>query len=114
MTETHHAKLSAEQTLAAVPPLTRVRLESWVAAELVTPEPTPEGPAFAEVDVARLALACELCDEFELEDDALSLVLVLVDRLQSAEAELAALARVLAEEPAPVRKRIGEVLRRSA
>jgi chaperone modulatory protein CbpM len=95
-----------------VPPLTHARLEAWVAAELVTPLRTAEGPAFRRVDVARLTLACELCDEFELADDALALVLDLVDRLHRSEADLGALAEVLAEEPEPIRRRIGDLLAR--
>lgn len=103
--------LSAEETLAEVPPLTRARLETWVRAEVVRPVPGPRGPAFRRLDVARLRLACELSDEFALEDDALALVLTLVDRLQRAEAELSALAGALAEQPEPVRRRVGELLR---
>lgn len=102
--------LSEEDMLAAVPLLTRARLETWVAAEVVTPERTGGSATFRRVDVARLTLACELCDEFELADDALALVLDLVDRLHRAEAELGALAEVLAEEPEPVRRRIADAL----
>lgn len=106
--------LSEKETLAAVPLLTHRRLETWIAAEVVTPVASPGGRAFRRLDVARLTLACELHEEFGLAEDALALVLDLVDRLQRTEAELATLARVLAEEPEPVRRRIGEVLRDAA
>lgn len=102
--------LSEDETLAAVPPLTRTRLTAWIAAEVVVPVPTPRGPAFRRLDVARLALACELADDFDLAADALALVLTLVDRLQRAEADLAALSRALAAEPEEVRRRIGASL----
>lgn len=104
--------LSEDETLAAVPPLTRTRLAAWIAAEVVVPVPTPRGPAFRELDVARLALACELADEFELAADALALVLTLVDRLNRAEADLAALTRALASEQEDIRRRIGAGLQR--
>lgn len=105
-------RLSEAETLAAVPLLTRSRLQAWVRAALVAPIETPEGPAYRPLDVARLTLACELTEGFELTDDALALVLALVDRLHQAEAELGALAEVLAEEPEPVRRRIGGQLAR--
>lgn len=102
--------LSLAETLAAVPPLTRARLETWVAAEIVRPLPTPQGPAFRRLDVARLTLACELTEEFELAEEGLALVLGLIDRLQRAEAELSALAAALAAEEEPVRRRIGRLV----
>ncbi|MBI1218950.1 MAG: hypothetical protein GC186_10410 [Rhodobacteraceae bacterium] len=104
--------LSEDETLAAVPPLTRTRLTAWIAAEVVTPEHTPGGPAFRDLDVARLALACELADAYDLAADALALVLTLVDRLHRAEADLATLSRALAAEPEDIRRRVGAGLRR--
>ncbi|WP_127901612.1 chaperone modulator CbpM [Solirhodobacter olei] len=102
--------LTSEEILTAVPRLTRLRLEAWVGARVVSPVETAGGRGFRQVDVARLTLACELSDEFELADDALALVLDLVDRLHRAEAELDALAEILAGEPEAVRRRIGDAL----
>ncbi|MDE3078748.1 MAG: hypothetical protein KGI94_01785 [Paracoccaceae bacterium] len=102
--------ITEADVVAAVPLLTKSRLHAWVAAEVVTPRPADDGPRYGERDVARLTLACELCEEFALADDALALVLTLVDRLHGAEADLTALAQALAAEPEDVRRRVGALL----
>lgn len=103
-------RITEADMVAAVPLLTRPRLHAWVEAEVVTPLPDSEGALFQEEDVARLTLACELCEEFALADDALALVMTLVDRLHGAEADLTALAQALAAEPEDVRRRVGALL----
>lgn len=103
---------SEEQTIEAVGRLTRTRLSAFVSAEAVRPASGPQGACYTQVDIARLELLCDLTEGFELEEDALGLVVALVDRLHAAEADLAALMRVVAEEPPEVRRRLAGALTR--
>lgn len=104
---------SEEETIAAVHRLTRTRLSAFVSAEAVRPTEGAAGPCYTRVDIARLELLCDLTDGFELEDDALGLVVTLVDQLHAARADLAALMQAIAEEPAETRRRIAAALTRS-
>jgi chaperone modulatory protein CbpM len=104
---------SEEETVATVARLTRRRLSAFVSAEAVTPAAGDRGPCYTRVDIARLELLCDLTDGFELDDDALGLVVSLVDRLHAARADLAALAAAIADEPAETRRRLAAALSRS-
>lgn len=104
---------SEEETIATVARLTRTRLTSFVSAEAVRPTAGEKGPCYTRVDIARLELLCDLIEGFELEGDALGLVVTLVDRLHAARADLAALAAAIAEEPPETRRRLAAALSRS-
>ena len=104
--------LSEEETLAAVGRLDRARLARFVQAEVIWPAEAGGKVVFRQVDVARLELLCDLCDDFELDDDALGVVMALVDQLHGARSDLAALMRALGEETDDVRSRILERLGR--
>ncbi len=103
--------LKGEDEVLADLPISRARLRAWIAAEVVVPVKGPRGPVFGPGEQARLRLACELCEAYEIPDDTLALLLTLVDRLHRAEADLTVLARALAAEETPVRHRIGLALR---
>lgn len=103
--------LMLEEEVLAILPIGRARLTAWIAAEVVVPVDGPRGAGFGPGEQARLRLACELCEAYDLPDDTLALVLTLVDRLHRTEADLAALARAVAAEEAPVRRRLGLALR---
>ena len=98
---------SETDILAAVPRLTAVRLTGFVAARIVLPEAGAEGPAFRRIDLARIELLCDLTEEFDLDDDALGLMISLVDQLHEARRDLRAICMAMAEEPVEVRARIG-------
>jgi chaperone modulatory protein CbpM len=103
---------SEEETIATVTRLTRTRLSAFVSAEAVLPAAGERGRCYTRVDIARLELLCDLSDGFSLDDDALGLVVTLVDRLHAAQADLAALAAAIAEEPAETRRRLAAALAR--
>ena len=99
---------SIEELVAAIPGLTMTRLRRLEASEVVRPMITDDAaPAYRAVDRARLELACHLSDVFELDEDALGLVMDLVDRMHGLHAELDALLRAVAEQPEPVRRELG-------
>ena len=98
------------QALDAIPRLTQFRLTAFIAARIVVPLRADAGLVFRRIDLARIELLCELAEEFALDDDALGVVMSLLDQLHGARRELQALAAALAAESPEVRARIGAVL----
>lgn len=98
--------LSEEEMLTAVTRLDQALLARFVRAEVIRPADAGGRVVYRQVDIARLELLCDLCDDFDLNDDALGIVMGLVDQLHGARGDLLALMRALAEEDAEVRGRI--------
>ena len=104
---THYSEQEVVEIVAA---LTRKRLVSFVQAEIVLPLQSEAGPQFRQMDIARIELCCELCDQFDLHDEALGMVMSLVDQLHGVRAELRAVLAAIEAEKSDVRTRIGEAL----
>ncbi|MCV2869886.1 chaperone modulator CbpM [Defluviimonas sp. WL0002] len=104
--------LTEEETLSAVGRLDRARLQRFVRTEVIRPADAGGQAVYRRVDIARLELLCDLCDDFELDDDALGIVMELVDQLHGTRSELVALMRALGEEAEHVRARVLERLKR--
>ena len=99
--------MSEADTILAVARLTHSRLQAFISAEVMVPVQSPDGPLFGPVDLARLELLCDLAEHFDLEGDALGVVMGLIDQLHSTRRRLHAVARALEAEPIEVRHRIG-------
>lgn len=99
------------QVLAAIPRLTAVRLSTFVDMQIVVPRREADHPLFGPIEVARLELLCDLADQFDLQEDALGIVMSLIDQLHSARRDFRALAAAVAAEPADARKRIAASFR---
>lgn len=104
--------LNEEETLAAVARLDRALLTRFVRTEVIRPADAGGRVVYRRVDIARLELLCDLCDDFELNDDALGIVMGLVDQLHGTRSDLAALMRALGEEAEEVRTRVAGRLKR--
>jgi len=102
--------LSEDQAIAAVVRLTRIQLVSFVEAEIIVPVMTEAGPAYRKIDIMRMELLCELSEQFDLQDDALGMVMSLVDQLHGVRAELRTVLGAVETEQQEVRQRIGELL----
>ena len=61
--------------------LKRQDLERWISNAWVQPDNLAGGYAFREIDVARARLILEMRDEMEINEDALPVVLLLLDQL---------------------------------
>jgi len=61
--------------------LHRQDLERWISNEWVLPDGESGGYVFREIDVARVRLILELRDEMEVNEEALPIVLSLLDQL---------------------------------
>lgn len=97
---------SETEVVAILDDLNPTRLQSFVAARVVTPVQTPQGHAFSEADLARLQLLCDLSEVYDLPDDALTMVMSLIDQLNTARGDMRALIQAIATEPDEVRGRI--------
>ncbi|GBQ71628.1 hypothetical protein AA103196_2828 [Ameyamaea chiangmaiensis NBRC 103196] len=77
-------------------------VEEWIAADWVRPHGTPGHYAFAEIDVARAWLIHDLRHDLGVSEDAVPLVLHLVDQLYDSRRMLDRLRRVLVRPDAVV------------
>ncbi len=89
----------------------RFELEAWIEQRWVKPEKTPEGYAFDEADVARIALIRELRDAFMVNDDALAVVLSLLDQLYATRRVLRRVDAAVEALPEPLRGELRAHLR---
>jgi chaperone modulatory protein CbpM len=101
---------SEEDVVSTVARLTRKQLIAFVEAEIIVPLHSDTGPVYRHFDIARIELLCELSDQFDLQDDALGMVISLVDQLHGVRAELRSVLEAVEREKADVRRRIGDVV----
>lgn len=106
-------RYSAAEVVAIVPGLSARALDRLVGAGILQPVSASEGPRFREIDVARLELVQDLGEHFALDDDALSLVLSLVDQLNAVRGDMRAMLEALAAEPPETRARLRTVIART-
>ena len=98
---------TVDQALAALPSLSQSQLRVFLAEGLIATQPSPDGAILRAVDLARLALLCDLADHFDLEGDALAVVIELIDQLHTARQHLRAMAHAMEVEPQDLRARVG-------
>jgi chaperone modulatory protein CbpM len=87
---------------ALVPKLTQVELVSWVERGWVLPEAGDAGFVFHEIDVARVRLIQDLRQSMDVAEDAMPLVLSLLDQVYELRASLKSLLRAVHEQPRDV------------
>ena len=102
--------LTEDEVLATIARLTPDRLSVYLAAEIVIPEQTEQGLVYQSIDVARLELACELHDQYDMEADALSMMISLIDQMHGLRAELREVLNAVEAQPEPVRQQVIEVI----
>jgi chaperone modulatory protein CbpM len=73
--------IGIDVVIAEISGLTRQDLERWIANAWVQPDMLAGAYAFREIDVARARLILEMRDEMEINEDALPVVLLLLDQL---------------------------------
>ena len=88
-----------EQVVTAVSRLTRRRLTTYVQHEFLCPSQSEEGALFSAADLARAELICDLDEQFDLQDEALGVVLSLIDQLHGVRAELRRVMAAIEELP---------------
>lgn len=99
-------RYSVQEALEEISELTGEQLDRYILAGVVQPVQTPQGPSFRDVDIARLSLLVELTAGYELNEEALGLVMSLLDQLHGLRGDMQAILDAVAQEPAETRARL--------
>ena len=91
-----------EELLDRFAGLDRREVTRWVDNRWVLPERRGQTWVFHEIDVARVELIIEVRREFAIDDDALSLVLGLLDQVYDLRRQLGRLCDALASQPSEI------------
>ena len=90
--------------------LDRVELSRWVENRWLLPETAGGRWVFREVDIARVELILDIRREFAVADEAMPLVLSLLDQLYSLRRQLRRLSAALETQPPEVQAAIRQAL----
>jgi chaperone modulatory protein CbpM len=103
--------ISIEILVARLPGLQRPHLERWIANGWVRPDGAAGRYAFREIDVARVRLIQQLRDDLDVAEDALPIVLSLLDQLYDARRRVRELYDALGRTaPEDVRRKLADDL----
>jgi chaperone modulatory protein CbpM len=91
--------------------LGEAELTGWIARGWITPAEETEGPAFQEIDIARIRLILDLRRQMRIEDETIPLILSLLDQIYDLRSCLRSVVRAVQAQPEPVRDAIRAVLR---
>src|SRR5882724_4195452 len=86
--------------------LETVELTTWVERGWVLPESTGAGWEFHEIDVARVRLVRDLRRDMEISEDAIPLVLSLLDQVYELRSTLKSVLNALQSQPQDVRSAV--------
>jgi chaperone modulatory protein CbpM len=92
--------------IALFPDLTQVELVTWVERGWVIPDTAETGLEFHEIDVARVSLIRDLRHDMDLAEDAIPLVLSLLDQVYDLRRTLKSILGALEHQSADVRSAI--------
>jgi chaperone modulatory protein CbpM len=98
--------IALTDVLARVGGLEEAELVAWIERRWVRAEPAPSGWLFREVDVARVRLIVEMRRDCAIDDEALGLMLSLLDQVYRLRRQIKALSGAVEAQPAEVRDRI--------
>ncbi len=90
--------------------LERAELTRWVENRWVLPDETGGRWVFHEVDIARVELILHVRTDFSVGDDAMEIVLGLLDQVYSLRRQMTRLADALATQPPEVQAAIKRAL----
>src|SRR6516165_7026879 len=95
--------IAFEEMLDRFVGLDRRELTRWVEHRWVLPERREKTWIFHEIDVARVEMILEVRQEFAIDDEALSLILGLLDQVYDLRRQLGRLCDALASQPPEIR-----------
>lgn len=94
---------SEAEVVTVVEMISVQELRGWVQAGWIAPAIGQSGPVFDELDVARVRLVCELRGDLEVPEEAVPLVLSLLDQVHGLRREMQSLAKAVDAQPENVR-----------
>jgi len=98
--------INETEVISLVQNLTVRRLRIWVKRGWVLPEQKSHGPTFSEIDIARLHLIRQLKIDLAVNDEAIPIVLSLIDQVHGLRYELKSLARAVEAQQESVQREI--------
>jgi chaperone modulatory protein CbpM len=102
--------IAFDELLIRLRGLERRELVRWVENRWVLPERRAETWVFREVDVARVELIFEIRRDFAIDDEAMPLVLSLLDQVYSLRRQMRRLCDAVAAQPDEIRDAIRKAL----
>ena len=99
-----------EDVIETIASLTAERLSHFERLRIVTPVNTGDGPRYRMLDVRRITLLCELTDDFEVNEDALVIIMRLLDQLHGAQGRLDRMVQAIEAEPSEIKLRLSRRL----
>ena len=108
MTQRHY---TLTETLTLVSDLGEQQLHRYIRAGVVMPVQSQDGPLFRELDLARLHLVVDLAEGYHLDEEALAMVLSLIDQLHGLRGDMRLMLDAVAREPAETRLRLKAAIR---
>jgi chaperone modulatory protein CbpM len=104
--------IGIDALMVQMPGLRKSDLERWIGQDWI--RLGPDGP-FVEIDVARVRLIRNLRDELQIDEDALDVVLLLLDQLHDVHRRMRQLGKAIEHTvPEPLRRRMVIHLERTA
>jgi chaperone modulatory protein CbpM len=102
--------MGVDELIGRVAGLERAELVRWVENRWVLPERQGGVWQFHEVDIARVELIVDIRREFTIDDEALPLVLSLLDQVYSLRRQMGRLCDALEAQPPEVRDAVRRAL----
>ena len=100
-----------DEVLASIEGLTLERLTLCVSEALIQPLRDERGQLFDALDLARIRLIVELREELEVNDEAIPIILSLIDQMHGLKRQLVLLDKAICDEQVEVRNSIDSRLR---
>jgi chaperone modulatory protein CbpM len=104
--------IAFDDLLARLEGLERRELARWIENGWILPERRDETWIFHEVDIARVELIFEFRHEFAIDEEAMPVVLGLLDQVYSLRRQLRRMCDALAAQPPEVQARVRQALPR--
>lgn len=100
----------ATDVLILIERVTVEQLQSWVAEDWVRPAQTGDETRFSDADIARIRLIDTLVHEFEVGEEAVPIILSLIDQIHDLRAEMRSLAEAIEDLPGDARLKLLNLL----
>ncbi len=104
--------MKEHEVVAVIDGLTVRRLRAWVRQGWVRPQRHDDGTMFSDVDAARLRLICHLRMDMNVNEDAMPVVLSLMDQLYGVRHEMRCLVEALDAQSNEIRDNVLHHFRR--
>lgn len=104
--------ISEQELIRQIQGLTITEFRLCIERGWVAPSAGSAGAGYLEIDVARVRLIRELRHDLAIDDEAIPLLLSLMDRVHSLRRELRVVAEAVADLPEPMRERVATTVER--